>query len=261
MAVHSATDGPAGDADVARIAALIGDRTRTRVLMALADGRALPAGMLASEAGVTASTISEHLTRLVDAHLLTVERSGRARYFRLADPSVAEALEAIARISPPEPIRSLRQGTRAHALRRARTCYNHLAGRLGVTVMAAFLDQELLTGGDGHHHSEGAGTDRLSAPGTDLTYRLTAHGRSRFAAFGLDLPAPRREPQAIRYCVDWSEQRHHLAGPLGAALTQRMFDLEWLRRTDQRRVVHLTEPGRHGLHDTFGIPENWDDPT
>jgi DNA-binding transcriptional ArsR family regulator len=259
MALRSGTDAAAGDADVARIAALIGDRTRSRVLMALADGRALPAGVLASEAGVTASTISEHLTRLVDAHLLTAERSGRARYFRLADPSVAEALEAIARISPPEPIRSLRQGTRAHALRRARTCYNHLAGRLGVTVMAALLDEGLLTGGDGRHHSERDGTDHLSAPGTDLTYRLTARGRNGLTAFGLDLPAPRREPQAIRYCVDWSEQRHHLAGPLGAALTQRMFDLDWLRRTGQRRVVYLTEPGRRGLHDTFGVPANWDD--
>ncbi|OUS89634.1 helix-turn-helix transcriptional regulator [Rhodococcus sp. NCIMB 12038] len=249
----------AGDADVARIAALIGDRTRARVLMALADGRALPAGMLASEAGVTASTISEHLTRLVDAELLTAERQGRARYFRLADPSVAEALEAIARISPPEPIRSLRQGTRAHALRRARTCYNHLAGRLGVTVMAALIDEGLLTGGDGRHHR--AAVDRLSAPGTGVSYRLTSHGRSRLTTFGLDLPAPGGERRAIRYCVDWSEQRHHLAGPLGAALTDRMFDLGWLRRTDQRRVVRLTEAGRHGLHDTFGVPENWDERT
>jgi len=258
MPVDSVPSPPAGDADVARTAALIGDRARARVLMALADGRALPASVLAAEAGVSASTISEHLAQLLAAKLLTAERQGRARYFRLADPAVAEALEAIARISPPEPIRSLRQGTRAHALRRARTCYNHLAGRLGVNVMAALLDQGLLSGGDGRHHPESAEADRLAAPGDDLTYRLTAHGRTQLTAFGLDLPALGRQ-RPIRYCVDWSEQRHHLAGPLGAALTHRMFDLGWLRRSDQRRVVHLTETGRHGLRETFGVPDNWED--
>ena len=96
-------------------------------------------------------------------------------------------------------------------------------------------------------------------PAPTSVYRLTSHGRSRLTTFGVDLPAPGRERRAIRYCVDWSEQRHHLAGPLGAALTDRMFDLGWLRRTDQRRVVHLTDAGRHGLHDTFGVPEDWDE--
>jgi DNA-binding transcriptional ArsR family regulator len=248
-----------GDADIARICALIGDPSRARVLMALADGRALPAGMLAGEAGVSASTVSEHLRRLLDGHLVVVERQGRTRYYRLAGPQVAEALEAVARIAPPEPIRSLRQGTNAHALRRARTCYNHLAGRLGVAVMAALLDQAILAGGDGHHHPERADTDRLSAPGTDLTYRLTDHGRHELVAFGLDLPKLNRTRSMTRYCVDWSEQRHHLAGALGAALTQRMFDLDWIRRTNQRRAIELTDTGRHGLTDTFGVPANWDD--
>lgn len=253
------TCGPAGDADVARIAALIGDRARARVLMTLADGRALPASVLAAEAGVAASTISEHLARLLDARLLTAERQGRARYFRLADPLVAEALEAIARISPPEPIRSLRQGTRAHALRRARTCYNHLAGRLGVTLMAALLDRGLLAGGDGHHQPDTGGTDRLSAPGRDVTYRLTPDGHRDLAAFGLDLDGAGRQRPAIRYCLDWSEQRHHLAGPLGAALTSRLLDLDWIRHTPQRRAVLLTDAGSRGLCDTFGVPERWED--
>jgi hypothetical protein len=124
--------------------------------------------------------------------------------------------------------------------------------------MAALLDHGLLSGGDGRHH-RGVEADRLSAPGADLTYRLTPHGRGQLAAFGLELPTLDRQRPTIRYCVDWSEQRHHLAGPLGAALTHRMFDLGWLRRTDQRRVVHLTETGRHGLRETFGMLENWDD--
>jgi len=123
----------------------------------------------------------------VNAGLLSVERQGRGRDGRLAGPPVAEALEALARISPPEPIRSLRQGSRAHALRRARTCYNHLAGRLGVALMSAMLDQGLLVGGDGYHRPEPADASRLSAPGSDLAYRLTPRERETLAAFGLDL--------------------------------------------------------------------------
>ncbi len=203
---------PQGEADVARIAALIGDRTRARVLMTLTDGRALTACALAAEAGVSPSTISEHVARLCEASLLAAERQGRARYFRLRDPAVAEALEAIARISPPEPVRSLRQGTRAHALRRARTCYHHLAGRLGVTLMEALLERGIVTGGDGHHHPDSSMRDRLAAPGSDRSYQLTQAGHRELAAFGLDLGAVLSHRPTIRYCVDWSEQRHHLAG-------------------------------------------------
>src|SRR3954447_7570198 len=153
--------GMSGDADIARISALIGEPSRARVLMALADGRALPSGVLADEAGVSASTISEHLRMLLDAHLVDVERQGRTRRYRLAGPPGAEALEATARIAPPEPVRSLRQGTHAHALRRARTCYNHLAGRLGTALMAALLRDGVLTG----EHRRGVGADRLAGPG------------------------------------------------------------------------------------------------
>jgi DNA-binding transcriptional ArsR family regulator len=245
-----------GDADIARTSALFGDPSRARVLMALADGRALPAGMLAGEAGVSASTISEHLRRLLDGRLVVAERQGRTRYYRLAGPQVADALEAIARLAPAEPIRSLRQGTHAHALRRARTCYNHLAGRLGVALMAALLRDGVLTGGDGLHRP-GTGADRLSAPGRDVAYRLTTHGATVLEGLGVDREALRGRRGLVRYCMDWSEQRHHLAGPLGTALTDRLFDLGWLRRTDRRRVVVLSDAGRAGLG-RLGVPDNWD---
>jgi DNA-binding transcriptional ArsR family regulator len=123
-----------GDADLAAIGSLVADRARCRILLALADGRALPASVLASEAGVAASTASSHLGRLVDAGFVTVAARGRYRYYRLAGPEVAALIEDVGRLAPSEPVRSLRQGTRAHALRRARTCYDHLAGRLGVAV-------------------------------------------------------------------------------------------------------------------------------
>src|SRR5437763_12557919 len=119
-----------GDADIAKIGALVADPGRARILLALGDGRALPASVLADEAGVAPSTASAHLSRLVKGGMLAVERHGRHRYFRLATPEVGELIEAMARISPPAPIRSLQQGSKAHAVRFARTCYDHVAGVL-----------------------------------------------------------------------------------------------------------------------------------
>ncbi len=133
-----------GDADIATVGALVSDRTRGRILLALGDGRALPASVLADEAGVATSTASAHLSKLLDGGLLAVEQHGRHRYFRIAGPDVGELLEALARVAPAAPVRSLRQGTRAQAVRFARTCYDHLAGVLGTRLMAALIERELL---------------------------------------------------------------------------------------------------------------------
>jgi DNA-binding transcriptional ArsR family regulator len=240
-----------GDTDIAALAAVLADPRRCQVLAALGDGRALPASMLASEAGVAASTASEHLARLVDAGLLTVERHGRHRYFRLAGPHVADLLEALARVAPPAAVRSLREGTRAQALRSARTCYDHLAGRLGVAVMDSLLERGLM---ERDRVEEGlpAG-DRLSSPGRAIRYGLTEDGALFLERFGVDLDAlPPRRP-AIRYCLDWSEQRPHLAGAVGAALTTRIFDLGWIRRAERSRAVHLTDQGRAGFARVLGV--------
>jgi DNA-binding transcriptional ArsR family regulator len=242
-----------GDADIAAIGALIGDKARARILLALGDGRALPASMLCDEAGVAASTTSSHLAKLVDGGLITVERHGRHRYFRLTGPEVGELIEALARLSPAAPVRSLREGTNAQAVRFARTCYDHLAGVLGTKLMTALLDSDALTGGDGTFNPASEGEDRLASPGFDLDYRLTESGVERIRAFGIDLAAlPPRRP-LIRYCVDWSEQRHHLAGSLGAALTERMFALGWLTRARRGRAVQVSDRGYDGLRETFGI--------
>ncbi|MQA97155.1 MAG: metalloregulator ArsR/SmtB family transcription factor [Streptosporangiales bacterium] len=249
-----------GQADIAKVAAAIGDATRARILLALGDGRALPATVLAAEAGVSASTMSGHLGRLVAAGLVTVQPNGRHRYYRLAGTRVNDVLEALAVVAPPLPVRSLREGNRAYALRRSRLCYDHLAGRLGTAFLRALLDGGALTGGDGVHHPERATRDRLSAYGRDIDYRLTARGRRAVTDFGVDRGAfPARRP-AIRYCVDWSEQRHHLSGALGVALTRRMFDLGWLRRGTSARVVHLTDDGQAGLVGTFGLDPGWSEP-
>ncbi len=139
-----------GDADIAKVAALMADPARARILLALGDNRALAASVLADEAGMAASTTSSHLKKLVDGGFLCVEQHGRHRYFRLAGPHVGQLLEALARVAPPAPVTSLKEGTRAQAVRFARTCYDHLAGRLGTELMAAMLERGLLEGGDGH---------------------------------------------------------------------------------------------------------------
>jgi len=249
-----------GEADIAPIGALIGDPTRARVLLALTDGRALPASRLAAEAGVAPSTVSEHLARLLAAGLVTVRPEGRSKFYRLASPAVADALEALARIAPERPIRSLREGSTAHALRQARTCYNHLAGRLGVGLLAGLLSGGLMDGGDGRHHPGQARGDRLSAPGRDLSYRLTPRGEAAFGEIGLDLDAVLAHQPAVRYCLDWSEQQHHLAGPLGTALADRLFALGWVTRTQRRRVVRVTDSGSVNLPAVLGLPADWDQP-
>ncbi|WP_419995546.1 ArsR/SmtB family transcription factor [Streptomyces boninensis] len=240
--------------DIARAAALIADPSRAKMLKCLADGRALPASALAGEAGVSAATASVHLSKLVEGELVTVTRQGRHRNYRLAGPDISAALEALALIAPPLPVTSLKQSNRTNALHRARTCYDHLAGALGADLMAALLERGLLTGHDGIHRTDGAVRDRPASYGHDIRYELTATGRTHLAGLGIDIDRlPPRRP-AIRYCVDWSEHRHHLAGGLGAALTARLFALDWVRWGTAPRAVQLTEQGAAGLQRSFGMP-------
>jgi DNA-binding transcriptional ArsR family regulator len=237
----------AGDADLAALGTVLADGSRARMLLALGDGRALPASVLASEAGVAASTASGHLGKLVDAGLLDVDVQGRHRYYRLAGPQVGELLEALARLAPAAPVRSLRDGTRAHALREARTCYDHVAGRLGVAIFGALIDAGAITGGDGRHRE--GGEDRLSARGRDVDYRLTAAGVELLGRLGV----PAEPGAALRYCVDWTEQAHHLSGPYGRALADRLLEAGWVRRADRSRALHITDAGRRGLAEALGV--------
>jgi DNA-binding transcriptional ArsR family regulator len=239
-----------GEVDFAAPAELIGHPARAAILLALLDRRALPMSMLADEAGVGASTTSAHLTRLVDGGLLQVRREGRHRYYALASSQVAEALEALAHLAPVRPVRSLRAGTRAQALRVARTCYDHVAGHLGVAIMRSLLQHRALTGGDGLYHPEDAGRDHLAGPGRDLDYQLTDAGRRLFADLGVRLREGRR--RTVAYCVDWTEQRHHLAGAAGAALLARFDELGWVARK-HRRALAITDEGRAGFSRYFGI--------
>jgi DNA-binding transcriptional ArsR family regulator len=244
-------------ADIAPVAALFADRTRARIITALVDGRALPASVIAKECGVSASTASEHLARLVAGGVLRVEPSGRHRYYRLADAAVAAAVEALAVIAPQPPVTSLRESTRAAALRRARTCYDHLAGRLGVAVTAALLERGALVRQDGVGDTARAADDRLAAPVRAHPYVLGAAAGDVFGALGVDLDRlldrPRSARPLLRFCVDWSEQRHHLAGALGAAVFEAVEAAGWVVPRRGGRAVEVTDAGRRGFAATLGV--------
>ncbi len=238
-----------GDADLAHVGALLAEPARCRILLALADGRALPASALAREARVASSTASGHLARLLDAGFLDVEQHGRHRYYRFAGSHVAELVEAIARVAPPSPVRNLTDDRRRAALRRARTCYDHLAGRLGVDVLMGCARRGYVSGHDGSYRP---GVDRLSAPGRDVVYRLTPRGIDELARIGIDVDGWSTETP-VRHCVDWTEQRHHLAGDVGRRIARRVEELGWVTRPRAGRALVVTRAGVAGFADAFGV--------
>ena len=218
-------DGP----DIAEVAALIGDPARANMLSALMSGRALTAGELAHEAGITAQTASGHLAKLREAGLLLVAAQGRHRYFQLSGADVAQVLEGLMGIAARTGRLRTRTGPRDPGLRKARVCYDHLAGEWGVRLMEGFLAGGRLRG-DAHGLS------------------LAPAGRARFIAEGIDidkLGAGRRP--LCRACLDWSERRPHLGGALGKALLDLMLEKGWLRRAAASRLLEVTPPGQRML--------------
>jgi len=224
---------------IAGVAALIGDAARANILSALMGGRALTAGELSLHAGVTAQTTSGHLARLADAQLIVPEKQGRHRYYRLASEEVARAIETLSLVASMGPKRHHPVGPRDEAMRLARTCYDHLAGRLALA-----LTDSLCAHG---HVSLGDGAAIVSDGGLRF-----------FAEFGLDLaPAGRSKRPLCRTCLDWSERRPHLAGRLGAAMLDRLLELGWVSRRADSRALTVTSPGHRGLTATFSLPPDW----
>ncbi len=222
--------------DYASVARLLASPSRSAVVDALMAGRPLTAGELARAAGVRASTISEHLTELVDGGLLVCVRAGRHRYFKLASAEVASALEALSLICPAVPVKSLRQSVAEDSLRFARLCYDHLAGAVGV----ALLDQMLA-----------AGWVRSSSA---ADYEVTADGAASLATLGCDMQACRGARRHFaRSCLDWSHRRPHLAGAVGAATAAAMLDRGWLRKSPGGRALTVSDAGADGLREVFGI--------
>ncbi|KAA2267039.1 helix-turn-helix transcriptional regulator [Solihabitans fulvus] len=237
--------GSGGDADVAAVAALFGDPARACMLLALAANHELSASALASEAGLSAPATSAHLRKLTDGGLITVNRRGRYRFYRIAGVDVAAALETLARLAPPRPVRSLRQSVRGKALRFARICYDHLAGHLSVAITDALISRRAITPvvSSGHQAEE-----ELWALGPGAASVLGELGVE------FDRVAPRAvDPSALRTCYDWSARRPHLAGSLGASLLVTMLDRRWLARIPKQRAVNLTERGAEALSATLDL--------
>lgn len=221
---------------LAALAGLLADGTRARMCLALLDGRAWTAGELARASGVTAATASGHLDKLIEGGLLAEIRQGRHRYVRVAGPQVAQLIEdLVAHAGPPTPPRGLRATSASAAMARARTCYDHLAGTLGVSVTDALLERGLIQQSTG--------------------FSVTDDGLAWFEELGIDL-APRpgsRRPMA-RSCVDWTERRPHLAGRAGAALCTYVLETGWCERIGSQRALRITGKGRTALAEQLGVP-------
>lgn len=237
---HACTRVASMGTDYATVARLLASPARSAVVDALMEGRPLAAGELAQVAGVRASTISEHLGELTEAGLLTVVRAGRHRYYQLASAEVADALEALSRICPTTPARSLRQSRADRSLLLARLCYDHLAGGLGVAMLDQMCSADWLV------------SDSGSSSGPDL--EVTNLGMQALTDIGVDVDACRKARRHFaRPCLDWSERRAHLAGALGAAMSTALLEGKWLRRTATGRGVQITDKGETGLRAVFKI--------
>jgi DNA-binding transcriptional ArsR family regulator len=216
--------------DIAAVAALIGDPARANILTALMAGQALTATELAFEAGVTSQTTSAHLAKLRDGGLVALRKQGRHRYFELAGDEVARVLESLMGLAAKSGHLRTRPGPSDTALRRARVCYNHLAGEAGTRLYDTLV-------------AAGHVTARSGAP------HLTERGAAAIQDLGIDLDALQRKRAPLcRACLDWSERRAHLAGSLGRAMLIRMEQLGWLRRDPATRTVTFSKTGEREFH-------------
>ena len=220
---------------MAEVASLVGDPARANILAALMGGRALTAGELANAAGVSPQTTSGHLGKLNDGRLIACVKQGRHRYYRIATHRVAEMLEGIMAVVADAPPRHRPPSKLDDAMRTARTCYDHFAGKLGVGL-----------------------TDALCAHGhlalSDDGGEVTDSGVAFFEEFGVDLAVARNRRRIFcRPCLDWTERRPHLGGSVGAVLAQRCFDLGWFEHMRDSRALIITKTGRRGLNETFGL--------
>ena len=226
---------------IAEAASLIGDVSRANILLALMGGQALTASELADHAGVTAQTTSAHLAKLTASRLLALEKQGRHRYYRLASPEIADALEALLAVAASGPPRHHPVGPRDQALSAARTCYDHIAGRLGVALLDSLRTHGRLILSDG--------TGVVTDDGWKFLNGLGIH---------VDAGQPSARP-LCRTCLDWSERRPHLAGRLGVALFEHVLGLGWVDRVPGSRALRITTLGRRGFASEFQLVPDQND--
>jgi len=220
---------------IAEVAALVGDPARANMLVALLSGRALTATELAYAAGVSPPTTSGHLGKLFAARLVMLMKQGRHRYYRLAGPHVAHMLESIMHVAIDGPPRYQPRSKADDQMRRARTCYDHIAGALGVDLADSMIAHDFVVLGDEAGEVTPAGTKFLTRLGVDL-----AAARAKRRVF-------------CRPCLDWTERRPHIGGAVGAAVAKRCFDLKWIEQVRNSRALAITPAGHRGLVEAFGL--------
>jgi len=218
-----------------QIAGLIGDPTRASIMWALLDGKAFTATELAIAAATTPQNISMHLSKLVQADLLSVESQGRHRYYKYARKEVAYVIESMASLLPPVSIKSPADKENNSAIKHCRTCYDHLAGKVGVAVTDSLLKQKILVE-------------------KDKQFEVSVKGEKWFAAFDIDADELKQQRRSfLRPCLDWSERRHHMAGSLAAAFLNKMVEQDWFRITKNSRALVVTAKGQKKLYEYFKL--------
>lgn len=219
--------------DLSVVGRALASPVRSMFLNLLMDGSTRPASELAAAAGVSASTASEHLGVLLDAGLIDCSPRGRHRFYGIADAGVAGALEQLGHLCPPAPAGTHAQARAGRDLARARLCYDHLAGQLGIRLAQHLAARRWVD---------------------DVDLALTERGEKQLRSFGIDVPALRRERRPLtRACPDWTERRPHIAGSLGAAIATSFLEQEWIARRDGGRGLDITAAGRRGITTTWGI--------
>jgi len=218
-----------------QIAGLIGDPTRASIMWALLDGKAFTATELAIAAATTPQNISMHLAKLVQADLLSVESQGRHRYYKYARKEVAYAIEAMTSLLPPASVNSPADKENNSAIKHCRTCYDHLAGKVGVALTDSLLKQKILVEKDNQ-------------------FEVSVKGEKWFAAFDIDADELKQQRRSfLRPCLDWSERRHHMAGSLAAAFLDKMIAQDWFRTTKNSRALVVTAKGQKKLYEYFKL--------
>ncbi|WP_281203168.1 ArsR/SmtB family transcription factor [Cytobacillus kochii] len=221
--------------NITALTALLAEKSRATILAALMDGKFHTASELAYMATIKPQTASFHLAKLVENNLVISEKNGRFRYFRLANEEVANTLEIFMSISPPPEVRSLKQSSQLKRLENARTCYDHLAGRLSVTLTNIMQEEGY--------------TEK-----SNKRFIITTKGEHFFKELGIDLIALSRKRRSFCHaCLDWSERTHHLGGALGNGLFERYIELGWLESRENSREIVITTEGKSGFKEFFGL--------
>ncbi|WP_099156834.1 ArsR/SmtB family transcription factor [Virgibacillus ndiopensis] len=223
------------NANVAKVATLVSDSSRAAILTILLDGRFHPVSDLAYMVGITPQTASYHLAKMTQANVIDVESQGRHRYYGISNQEIAQVMESFLQVAPPVEIKSLKQSNEEKALRHARTCYDHIAGNLGVKLKTSLMNQQFLVEKDNEFH-------------------ITSDGEIFFNTIDIDTNKLKKKRRMFcSKCLDWSERRHHIAGALGNAMLEKFLELEWIERVPKSRALKITALGGNGLNEMFGV--------